>query len=143
VLFLPFPPESAAFKYGNQGRIVTFRLDGGATPKPPLAVDPPLENPPTREGNSATIDRGELLYSRYCSRCHAFGRGLLPDLRRLSPTTHQLFYQIVLNGIYQVKGMGRWDDVLSNDDAQAIHAYLVDQAWQLRSESSAIKDSHP
>jgi quinohemoprotein ethanol dehydrogenase len=143
VLFMPFPAQSAAFKYGNQGRIVTFRLDGGETPKPPLVVDPPLQNPPPREGNSATIDRGEVLYNRYCSRCHAFGRGLLPDLRRLSPVTHQLFYQIVLNGMYQAKGMGRWDDVLSTDDAQAIHAYLIDQSWQLRSESPAAKDSQP
>jgi quinohemoprotein ethanol dehydrogenase len=143
VLFLPFPPESAAFKYGNQGRIVAFRLDGGVTPKPPLAIDPPPEDLPAREGNSATIDRGEVLYNRYCSRCHAFGRGLLPDLRRISPVTHQLFYQIVLKGIYQGNGMGRWDDVLSTDDAQAIHAYLVDQAWQLRSETPAIKDNHP
>jgi quinohemoprotein ethanol dehydrogenase len=54
-----------------------------------------------------------------------------------------LFYQIVLKGIYQGKGMGRWDDVLSTDDAQAIHAYLVDQAWQLRSETPAAKDIHP
>jgi quinohemoprotein ethanol dehydrogenase len=57
--------------------------------------------------------------------------------------THQLFYQIVLKGIYQGKGMGRWDDVLSMEDAQAIHAYLVDQAWQLRADAPAAKDSHP
>jgi hypothetical protein len=25
--------------------------------------------------------------------------------------------------------MGRWDDVLSQADAESIHAYLVDQAW--------------
>jgi quinohemoprotein ethanol dehydrogenase len=143
VLFLPFPPESAAFKYGNQGRIVTFRLDGGLTPKPPAVVDPPPEVLPAREGNSATIGRGEVLYNRYCGRCHAFGRALLPDLRQISPATHQLFYQIVLNGIYQAKGMGRWDDVLSTDDAQAIHAYLVDQAWQLRSQTPAVTDSGP
>jgi len=143
VLFLPFPPESAAFKYGNQGRIVSFRLDGGVTPKPPPVIDPPPQSLPAREGNSATIDRGEVLYNRYCGRCHAFGRALLPDLRQISPVTHQLFYQIVLRGIYQGKGMGRWDDVLSTDDAQAIHAYLVDQAWQLRSEPSAAKDSPP
>jgi quinohemoprotein ethanol dehydrogenase len=143
VLFMPFPPESAAYKFGNQGRIVTFRLDGGVTPKPPRVVDPPPENLPAREGNPATIDRGEVLYNRYCGRCHAFGRALLPDLRQISPVTHQLFYQIVLKGIYQGKGMGRWDDVLSTDDAQAIHAYLVDQAWQLRSETPTVKDSHP
>ena len=72
-----------------------------------------------------------MLYNRYCGRCHAFGRGLLPDLRRMSPATHQLFYDIVLNGAYAGKGMARWDDVLSRGDAQAIHAYLVEQAWQL------------
>jgi quinohemoprotein ethanol dehydrogenase len=143
VLFLPFPPQSAAFKYGNQGRIVTFRLDGGATPKPPPTVELPPEQLPAREGTSATINNGEVLYNRYCSRCHVFGRGLLPDLRRLSPVTHQLFYQIVLNGIYQGKGMGRWDDVLSAADAQAIHAYLVDQAWQLHPESSTAPGNHP
>jgi quinohemoprotein ethanol dehydrogenase len=37
----------------------------------------------------------------------------------------------VLKGAYLGKGMGRFDDVLSTDDAKAIHAYLVDQQWQL------------
>ena len=131
LLGLPFPQDSAAYRYGNDGRILTFRLDGGVTPKPPLAVDPPHEPSPAREGTPNTIEHGELLYNRFCSRCHVFGRGLLPDLRRLSPATHALFYEIVLHGAYQGKGMGRWDDVLSRTDAESIHAYLVDQAWQL------------
>ncbi len=127
---LPFPKDSAAYRYGNEGRIVTFRLDGGVTPKPPPVAEPPLA-PPPREGSAAQIAQGEVLYNRYCGRCHAFGRGLLPDLRRMSPATQQLFYEIVLNGAYSTKGMARWDDVISRDDAQAIHAYLVDQTWQL------------
>jgi quinohemoprotein ethanol dehydrogenase len=140
VLFLPFPEDSAAFKYGNDGRIVTFKLDGGATPKPPAINEDPAPAPPPHEGNAATIARGELEYNRYCSRCHAFGRALLPDLRRMSAPTHAIFYEIVLRGAYQVKGMGRWDDVLSQDDAVAIHAYLVDQAWELQKSSpSAAK----
>ena len=40
-------------------------------------------------------------------------------------------YDIVLNGVYSSKGMARWDDVISRADAQAIHAYIVDQARQL------------
>jgi quinohemoprotein ethanol dehydrogenase len=131
LLFSPFPTESAAYQFGNEGRVVAFRLDGGVTPKPPLATDSQLALPP-HEGSAAMIAQGELLYSRYCSRCHTFGRALLPDLRRLSPEAHRLFYEIVLHGAYQVKGMARWDDLLSQDDAAAIHAYLVDQAWQLR-----------
>jgi quinohemoprotein ethanol dehydrogenase len=131
VLFLPFPANSAAYRYGNAGRIVTFRLDGGAVPKPPEVSDDPAPPPPKREGTATTIARGEVLYSRFCSRCHSFGRGLLPDLRRLTPEKHALFYSIVLEGAFKAKGMARWDDVLSRDDAGAIHAYLVDQAWQL------------
>lgn len=146
LLFLPFPQDSAAYKYGNEGRIVTFRLDGGAVPKPAPKVEPPLEHLPAREGTPASIAQGEVLYNRFCARCHVFGRGLLPDLRRLSPATHQLFYQIVLDGIFQPKGMARWDDVLTRGDVEAIHAYLVDQAWQLKQTQPAAgstNGSHP
>jgi quinohemoprotein ethanol dehydrogenase len=48
----------------------------------------------------------------------------------MSPATHLMFEQIVLKGAYQVKGMARWDDVLSRADVEAIHAYLIDQARQ-------------
>ena len=131
MMALPFPKDSAAYRYGNEGRIVAFRLDGGATPKPPPVSEPPLPPRPPREGSAAQIAQGEVLYNRYCGRCHAFGRGLLPDLRRMSPATQQIFYEIVLNGAFAAKGMARWDDVISRPDAQAIHAYIVDQIWQL------------
>lgn len=128
--FLPFRQDSAAYRRGNAGRIVAFKLDGGEVPKPPLLADEPFAQPPMREGTSAQIGRGEVLFNRFCGRCHAFGRAVLPDLRRLSTATHGIFYDIVLNGAYQAKGMPRWDDVLSRADVEAIHAYLVDQAWQ-------------
>jgi quinohemoprotein ethanol dehydrogenase len=98
-------------------------------PKPPRRIEAPFAKPPAREGSPTSIAAGEVLYNRFCGRCHVFGVGLLPDLRRLSAPTHQLFYEIVLNGAYRGKGMGRWDDVLSHADAEAIHAYLVDRAW--------------
>jgi quinohemoprotein ethanol dehydrogenase len=104
-------------------------LNGGAIPKPPAVVDAPQSQPPPREGTAAQIGAGEVLFNRFCARCHVFGLGILPDLRHMSPATHQLFYSIVLNGAYQAKGMARWDDVVSRPDAEAIHAYLTDQAW--------------
>jgi quinohemoprotein ethanol dehydrogenase len=128
---LPFPQDSAAYKFGNEGRIIAFRMDGGAVPKPAAVVDAPLEARPARLGSAAQVAQGEVLYNRYCGRCHVFGRGLLPDLRRMSPATHQIFDDIVLNGAYAGKGMARWDDVISRSDTQAIHAYVIDQAWQL------------
>jgi quinohemoprotein ethanol dehydrogenase len=128
-LFLPFPSDSAARTYGNAGRIVAFKLGGAEVPKPPRRIEVPFPKPPAREGSASSIAAGEVLYNRFCGRCHVFGVGLLPDLRRLSASTHQLFYEIVLTGAYRGKGMARWDDVLSRADAESIHAYLIDQAW--------------
>jgi quinohemoprotein ethanol dehydrogenase len=132
ILGFPLDPASAAYRYGNAGRIIALRIGGPAPPLPPLRTDAPLPDPPARPTDAAQIAAGEVLYNRYCSRCHVMGRGNLPDLRRLEPATHALFNSIVLGGAYVVKGMGRFDDVLSPPDAEAIHAYLIDQAWQLR-----------
>ncbi len=128
-LYSPFPSASAAYRYGNEGRIVAFALDGPAPPKPAPVSEAPFERPPARTGTAQEILRGEVLYNRFCGRCHVFGRGELPDLRRLPPATHSIFYDIVLRGIYVSRGMGRFDDVLSRQDATDLHAYLVDQAW--------------
>lgn len=127
---IPFAPESAAYRYGNSGRVIVLKLDGGSVPKPAPVVDTPFPDPPQRPTQASEIEQGGILYNRYCARCHVFGRGVLPDLRRMTSTTHRIFYDIVLNGAYGPKGMARWDDVLSRKDAEAIHTYLVEQAWQ-------------
>jgi predicted lipoprotein with Yx(FWY)xxD motif len=31
---------------------------------------------------------------------------------------------------FKPKGMGQWSDVLSREDAKAIHAYIVDESWK-------------
>jgi quinohemoprotein ethanol dehydrogenase len=129
VLYAPFPPQSAAYKYGNAGRIVAFKLGGAAVPKPAPVGDAPFQQP-ARRASPSQLAEGEVLYLRYCSRCHAMGRGLLPDLRRLAPATHQAFNDIVVKGAYVSKGMARWDDVLSPTQAEALHGYLIEQAWQ-------------
>jgi quinohemoprotein ethanol dehydrogenase len=97
--------------------------------------------PPTREGTPAQIAAGEVLYNRFCSRCHELGRGVLPDLRTLSAGIHAAFYDIVLNGALAANGMARWDDVLSRADAESIHAYIVDQAWRAYDEQTAMAKS--
>ena len=137
ILGAPLDPESAAYRYGNEGRIIALKLGGPAPPLPPLRTDPPVPPPPPRPTDAAQIAAGEVLYNRYCSRCHVMGRGNLPDLRRLEPGTHSVFNAIVLGGAYQAKGMGRFDDVLSPADANAIHAYVIDLAWQLKGEQVA------
>jgi quinohemoprotein ethanol dehydrogenase len=125
----PLPENSAAYRFGNEGRIVALKIGGGPVPLPARVVSQPLPQPPAREGTRAQIAAGEILYNRFCSRCHVLGRGVLPDLRRLTPAKHQLFYDIVLNGVLAPLGMGRFDDVLERSEAEAVHAYIVDQAW--------------
>lgn len=129
-LAVPFKPATAAYRYGNEGRIIVLKV-GGVQPKlPPPYREAPVPALPTRPVGGAQIADGEVLYNRYCSRCHVFGRGVLPDLRRLDPPTHQIFDLIVRGGVYAGKGMGRFDDVLSETDVHAIHAYLINQAWE-------------
>jgi quinohemoprotein ethanol dehydrogenase len=125
-----FAPETAAYQYGNAGRIVALKLGGGTVPKPPKLPEDLFEKPSYERSSRAQVVQGEILYNRTCSRCHVLGRGLLPDLRRLSGTNRTLFLEIVLHGAYEAKGMRRFDDVLSEDDARAVHAYLVDEAWK-------------
>jgi quinohemoprotein ethanol dehydrogenase len=125
-----YPPDSAAYARGNRGRILAFRLDGGAIPKPALVTDTPIPRPPARFGTSDDIRRGGRLFAAQCSRCHAnVARGLVPDLRRMAPGTHEAFDDIVLRGALSGGGMGRFDDVLTPLDVRAIHAWLVEQAW--------------
>jgi quinohemoprotein ethanol dehydrogenase len=105
-----------------------------------MRTDPPFPDPPPRNATQAQVANGEVLYNRYCSRCHVFGRGTLPDLRRLDPAIHSIFNTIVLNGALAPLGMGRFDDVMSQADADAVHAYLIDQGWQLK---AAMASSTP
>jgi quinohemoprotein ethanol dehydrogenase len=123
------PPNSAAIHYENVNRIIAFKLGGGAVKLPPERHDPPVPEPPKETASRAQIERGEVLFTQECSRCHVFGPSDTPDLRKLTPELHAAFKDIVLRGALAGGGMGRFDDVLSQEDADAIHAYLIDQSW--------------
>ncbi|MEO7248542.1 MAG: PQQ-binding-like beta-propeller repeat protein [Novosphingobium sp.] len=136
----PYVPRyAAAYSRGNANRLLVFRLDGGAVPIPPMlpnlevAPEPPKQAP----GNTpAMIARGQgLFYATGCALCHSNQpRSITPDLRRMQPGTHQVFNQIVLEGLLVPNGMPRWNDTLKPEDAAAIHAWLIDQQGKLRRE---------
>jgi len=135
-----FPPDSAAYKYGNAGRILVFKLGGGPVPLPSPVKSEPIPQPPAILAVSKReIARGSILYNRYCSRCHVFGRGLLPDLRRIPPEIHDAFNDIVLHGIFASVGMARFSDVLTSNDAKAIHAYIIDQATTAANAKNGVR----
>jgi quinohemoprotein ethanol dehydrogenase len=124
-----YPDFAAGAKYVNEGRIVAFKLGGGAVPLPPPRAPVTLPTPPPREGTDDDIARGARLFTAQCGRCHAMGLSVLPDLRTAVPPDLAQFQDIVLRGALAPLGMGRFDDVLSPGDAAAIHAYLVSHAW--------------
>lgn len=131
----------AHLKHGNMGRVLTFRLDGGATPKPP--VNPPLgpaPEPPALRASPQTVARGQALFLTHCIICHANMPGAYPpDLRRMDKDTHAAFDEIVLRGALKDAGMPAWNDVLSARDTRALQAYLIAEAHKARAESRRVK----
>jgi len=121
------PSGSAALKYFNENRIVAFKLDGGAVPMPVARPPEPSQPPPQTQANKAQIERGEVKFTEQCGRCHSFGPSVTPDLRRLTPQLHAIFNDIVLGGVLAPAGMEKFGDLLSKEDVEDIHAYLIEQ----------------
>ena len=123
------PPSSAAAKYENTSRIIALKLGGGAVPTPLTRAAAPFERPPAQTASPAEVRAGEIKFIEECSRCHALGLNVTPDLRRLDAGLHAAFKDIVLHGLLAPAGMERFDDLISEKDVENIHAYLIDQAW--------------
>ncbi len=135
----PYVPRySAAYERGNQGRLLVFKLGGGAVPLPAklpvleVASAPPVQNPPVAP---KVIQQGQGLFFANCVLCHSNQhRSITPDLRRMQPGTHAVFNDIVLKGLLVPNGMPRWDDRLNSEQVNAIHAYLIDAQTKTRAE---------
>jgi quinohemoprotein ethanol dehydrogenase len=137
----PAPPSSAIVKFENTNRIIAFKLGGGPVPTPSARVLEPFAKPPAQSASKESIRAGEVKFIEECSRCHALGVSSTPDLRRLNAGLHAQFKDIVLHGLLAPAGMERFDDILSEQDVDNIHAYLIDQSWAAyRAQETA---SHP
>jgi quinohemoprotein ethanol dehydrogenase len=78
------------------------------------------------------LDRGALLFGQHCGVCHSLSDepGGYPNLLRLPPGKHAIFDEIVLRGALAGGGMANFSNELSEADAHAIHAYLIDKAYE-------------
>ncbi len=138
------PPSSAALKFENTNRIIAFKLDGSAVPKPPRRTEPLFPKPPEQKATKAQIDAGEITFIEQCTRCHQLGPSTTPDLRKLNQGLHVAFKDILLKGALAPAGMERFDDILSENDADNVHAYLIEQSWiaYRAQESAAAHKKH-
>lgn len=130
IMGAPTPPHSAAIKYENVNRILAFKLDGGAVPKPALRTELPFSEPPAETADKASITAGEIKFNQECSRCHVFGPSSTPDLRRLPANIHTAFNDVVLHGALSATGMEGFADILSEGDVNDIHAYIIAESWK-------------
>jgi quinohemoprotein ethanol dehydrogenase len=131
-----YVPGAAALAYQNLGRILVFKLAGGPVPLPPPQAPaevfalPASNHEPARE-----LRRGQVLFRANCGTCHAErGGGGYPNLWNLPETIHGLFEKIVLGGLLAHNGMAGFSNALDSKDVAAIHAYLIEDAREMRDE---------
>ena len=134
---------TSAMSYLNEGRVLTFALDGGATPTPPpREPPPPYREPPPHSGSPELIAAGRNLFTAHCAKCHALGvPAISADLSRFSNDVPDFdaFKAIVLKGALLPLAMPRLDDILNSDDTKAIYDYLIDQEWAAYKEQETAK----
>jgi len=109
-------------------RLLVFKL-GANLELPPLPDAPPLAEPPPVRADETTIARGARVFAQTCASCHGqLAIGGIKDLRYMTPETHAAFDRIVLEGVLEDKGMASFADLLTSEDAAAVHAYLISRA---------------
>jgi quinohemoprotein ethanol dehydrogenase len=128
-------------QYVNEGRVLTFALDGASeVPKPaPRPETPPYPQPPPRTGTPEFVNAGRDLFFIHCARCHTLGvPAITPDLSRSTVVVSlDALEEIVLKGALLPYGMPRFSDILTTADASALQGYLIDQWWQAYDDQKA------
>lgn len=126
------------------GRLFVFKLGAkGQIPKMAKAAPIPA-NPPSDAFTPTQIARGEQLFNQDCWTCHgpgAISSGVVPDLRRSGALADaQAWNAVVIGGILKDRGMISFASTHSNEDAEALRAYVSHRARLLqKQEAGAIK----
>lgn len=116
----------------NISRVLSFRLGGDAKlPEMPSITE--LQAPAADDfGSDEQVADGKVLYGRNCGGCHggaAVGNGFMPDLRHSAyAATAEAWGSVILDGILIDKGMISFAEVLNEDDAESIRAFVMWQA---------------
>ncbi len=116
----------------TEGRILTFKLGGGAALPEPEVTFMEIPEPPEMNATAEQTAHGEMLYHTYCATCHGPGAvgsgGGTPDLRYSDANVHHSWDAIVRQGAYTGKGMASFGHVLSETDAADVQAYVISRA---------------
>ncbi|HWW81562.1 MAG TPA: PQQ-dependent dehydrogenase, methanol/ethanol family [Steroidobacteraceae bacterium] len=113
-------------------RLLVFKL-GGNRQLPPLPPATPtvLTEPPPLTVSEVAVKHGAELFANNCAVCHGqMAVGGVKDLRYMDARTHASFPDIVLKGIRSDRGMASFAKLLSPDDVDAIHGYIISRAQE-------------
>ena len=116
----------------NVNRVLTFKLGAdGSLPEVPWRPTV-VFNPPALAASEASLALGHLTYQDVCGACHGLNgvSGLvIPDLRGSGYLWDaKAWDNVVLGGALKDRGMGSFASNLSEEQSQAIRAYIVQQA---------------
>ena len=124
----------ASIKYGNSGKLLTFKLNGKSKIENIPEKDLNIPAQPIINASLEDIKAGQDIYANYCAICHGSGvhGKTISDLRFMSSNTHKYFNEIVLNGMFEENGMKGFSDILSEKNAFEVYSYIVDVATKER-----------
>ena len=127
--------QLASIKYGNYGKLLTFKLNGKSKIEAMEEKDLSIPEQPIINASLEDIKAGQDIYANYCAICHGSGvhGKTISDLRYMSKETHEYFNEIVLNGMLEENGMKGFSDILNEKNAFEVYSYIVDVATKERS----------
>ncbi len=133
-------PGSADATYGSTGRLVVFAIGGKTELPAPVKRDQAFPEAPPLTASAEEVQRGEELFMQVCGVCHPpgvfAGFGGIPDLRQMSAETHSQWNAIVMGGSMRVGGMDAFADVLSPEDSELIHQFVISETIAARTAQS-------
>jgi len=116
-------------------KLVVYALDAKGVTLPPAPAPEAVSPPPAAAQPADKVAAGATVFAQFCSTCHgqsAIGAGA-KDLRFIKPQSHTDFNEIVLGGKFKEKGMAPFAGVLTQEQVDAVHSYVISRAqedWQ-------------
>jgi len=129
--------QTGGYYAPNYSRMLVFGLNGTAQLPPKKEFTPLPLAPPAATASADVVSLGRDRYTHFCAACHGANgqmRGAtFPDLTR-TPLLHtqEGFDTVVLQGVLAEKGMVSFASVLKPEDTQAIRAFIIARANELK-----------
>jgi len=115
------------------GHVISFKLGGTAEVPDPIAAMSDRTPKGDAFGTPEMLSAGLIHYSQNCLTCHgplAISSGVIPDLRwSYAVGDKHEWEDILMNGALKENGMVSFKEQITLDQAEAIRAYILDQAY--------------